>query len=56
MYSIKKNQKLPGSIAELNIEIESALLEKKWPQAVKHLNEHISLPGFRKGHIPENTD
>lgn len=55
LYSIKKTQKLPGSITELNIEIQSLLLEKKWPEAVKHLNEHVNLPGFRKGHIPEKT-
>ena len=55
LYKIKKQEKQPGSVVEVSIEIESALLEKKWPAAVKHLNEHLTLDGFRKGHIPEKV-
>ncbi len=55
MYTIKKKEKLEGSVIEFQIEIDAAAIEKLWPHAIEHVGEHVNLPGFRKGHIPEKV-
>ena len=39
---------------ELEGELPSADLLRHRADALKHLSEHVNLPGFRKGHIPDN--
>lgn len=55
MYNIKSLEKKEGSIVEITVEIESSVLESKWPKAIKELNESVKIDGFRPGHIPEKT-
>lgn len=47
--------KLPKSEIEILGTMEADVFEKFRAQAIKHLNEHSDLPGFRQGHIPENV-
>jgi trigger factor len=49
-----KINKLPESLIEIEGQIEWADFEENRPEATKHLGQHIELPGFRKGHVPEN--
>ncbi len=46
---------LPKSQIEILGTIEVDDLESFRSKAMKHLGEHADLPGFRKGHIPENV-
>jgi FKBP-type peptidyl-prolyl cis-trans isomerase (trigger factor) len=39
---------------EITCEIETAVFEKERPFALKKIGEEVTLPGCRKGHIPEN--
>ena len=50
-----KIKKLPESELEIEGQIDWADFEKHREKALKHLGEHLELPGFRKGHIPENV-
>src|SRR3989344_684387 len=43
----------PNSQIEITGEITLEALEKHRPQALKALNERITIDGFRSGHIPE---
>lgn len=52
-HTIKKHQKLPGSIVEVEVEIKEEAIMKHWEHAVGHVSEHLEFPGFRKGHAPE---
>lgn len=51
--SIKIN-KLPESLLEIEGHIEWADFEKNRAEALKNLGQNIEMPGFRKGHVPEN--
>lgn len=44
---------LPKSRLQLTIEITAEEFQKYYQQAVKKLSAQASIPGFRKGHIPE---
>lgn len=44
-----------GNEVEITCEIPATAFEKHRAKAVKKIAEEISLPGFRKGHVPENT-
>ena len=46
-------KKLPGSLAEIEGEISAEEFQKYRAPAIKKLGENLSLPGFRRGHIPE---
>lgn len=50
---ITKN-KLPGSIVEIEGEIEGEIFEKYFDTAFKRLGENFEMDGFRRGKIPEN--
>lgn len=39
---------------EILCEVSAEMFAKERPLAVKKVSEEISLPGFRKGHVPEN--
>ncbi len=45
---------LPGSEVKLTGEIPYQYLAKYRAHAIEHVQEGLDLPGFRKGHIPEN--
>ncbi len=45
---------LPHSQIEIEGEIPVAIMEPYRKKAIAHLGEHIELPGFRKGKVPEN--
>lgn len=45
---------LPKSELEIKGQIEPLLLEEARKKALKSFSEKLDLPGFRKGHIPEN--
>lgn len=47
-----KLKKLEGSKAELVGEVPFSEIEPHQAHALKHLIEHMEMPGFRKGHVP----
>lgn len=56
MTDIKTTLKeLPESEVEITCEIPAEIFEKERAQALKKVGEEVSLPGFRRGHIPEAT-
>ncbi len=48
-----KVEKLAGSEANITGELTLELLKECRPEAIKHLAEHVSIPGFRKGKVSE---
>lgn len=55
MTDIKTTLKeLPESLIEITCEIPAEVFEKERPLALKKIGEDVSLPGFRKGHVPES--
>ena len=53
-YSSVEVKKLEKAQIEINGSISSEILETFRTQALKNINNAISVPGFRKGNIPEN--
>lgn len=49
-----KLETLPDSEVRLTGELPFIYLERYHKHAVEHVQEGIEMPGFRKGHIPEN--
>ncbi|MEK7612718.1 MAG: trigger factor [Patescibacteria group bacterium] len=45
-------KKLPDSAVELTGEVPFETLAPYQAPALKHISEHLDLPGFRKGHVP----
>ncbi len=54
-YTNIKIKKLPHSEIEIEGEINVDEMERARVKAVKELSENLSIPGFRKGHIPESV-
>lgn len=55
MNDIKTTLKeLSESSVEITCEVSALSFEKERPIALKKVGEEISLPGFRKGHVPES--
>ena len=55
MTTIKTTLKnLSENEVEITCELSAETLEKERPRAMKRVGEEVSLPGFRKGHVPEN--
>ncbi len=52
-YAVKI-KKLPQSQIEVSAVIPAAEFDTTRSEAIKHIGAHIELPGFRKGHVPEN--
>lgn len=50
-YEVKK---LPKSEVEIQAEFDAELLTNAHKSAIKKYSQTIDLPGFRKGHVPEN--
>ncbi len=53
-FKITKTEKLPDWEAVVWGEIPLAFLNESRAEALRHLNEHATLPGFRAGKIPED--
>lgn len=47
-------EQLPGSEVKITGEIPYTYLAKYRTHAIEHVQHDIEMPGFRKGHIPEN--
>jgi FKBP-type peptidyl-prolyl cis-trans isomerase (trigger factor) len=47
-------KKLDKSRVEIDAEIDAATFSSYEQKALAHLGEHAEIPGFRKGHVPEN--
>ncbi|HEY9582725.1 MAG TPA: trigger factor [Candidatus Paceibacterota bacterium] len=54
MFSAIKTKKISETEVEIMGEIAWADFEKFKSEAVAHMANHVDLPGFRKGHVPEN--
>ena len=48
-------EKLEGSMAKLTIEVEAEKVDAAITKAYHKLKNQISLPGFRKGKVPQNV-
>lgn len=47
-------EKLDGNMAKITIEVEAEKVEEAITKAYKKLRNQITLPGFRKGKVPQN--
>jgi len=54
VFSAIKTKKISETEVEIMGEIAWADFEKFKSEAVAHMANHVDLPGFRKGHVPEN--
>lgn len=54
MHKIIEQKKGENSTVEIKVSIEFDEVMKHKSKALKHLNEHVEIAGFRKGHIPES--
>ncbi len=54
-FIVKETQKLPDWEAVITGEIMLPLLTSCREEALKKINEHLNLPGFRKGMVPEDV-
>lgn len=50
-----KTTKLSQSRIEIEGELETSVFEAYYKKALKKIGDHIELPGFRKGHVPEDV-
>jgi FKBP-type peptidyl-prolyl cis-trans isomerase (trigger factor) len=46
-------RKLPSSRVEITVSIPATIFDATRTKAIAHLGEHVELPGFRKGKVPE---
>jgi len=50
-----KITKLPKSEVEIEGELDAGIFESFYSPALKKIGEHVELPGFRKGKVPESV-
>jgi FKBP-type peptidyl-prolyl cis-trans isomerase (trigger factor) len=50
-----KVERLPESEAEITGSLTQEFLAECRPEALSHLGERVSIPGFRKGRVPEDV-
>lgn len=53
-YKIISKKDLPKSIVEMEIELAWDAVAKREKAVLAEFNVNLDIPGFRKGHIPEN--
>ncbi len=53
-FTLSKTEKLPDSRILIEGEIDVELLNKHREKALKEIGKNAELPGFRRGHVPEN--
>lgn len=46
-------EKKPHCLAHLDISLNAVFLQKMYTNATKRIRKHVSLPGFRKGRVPD---
>lgn len=51
----KHVRKLPGSMLEIEVELDAKTLEEYYPTALKKIGENFEIKGFRKGRVPEDV-
>ena len=44
----------PGCVVEMNVTVSQKGSEAAYHKAMKEIRKEVSLPGFRKGHVPED--
>jgi len=54
-YQELKIETLPGSEIEISGEVPVSVVESYRKKAIQKLIKNIELPGFRKGHVPEDV-
>ncbi|KKS30492.1 MAG: Trigger factor [Parcubacteria group bacterium GW2011_GWA2_43_11] len=54
-YQGLKIETLPGSEIEISGEVPVSIVESYRKKAIQKLIKNIELPGFRKGHVPEDV-
>ncbi len=54
-YSNIKTKKLAGSQVEITGEISAAEMKRAFKESLKAFSEQASVPGFRKGHVPQDV-
>ncbi len=54
-YSKIKVKKLPASEVEITGEIAAPEMQRAFKAAVKEFSKQVAVPGFRKGHVPEEV-
>lgn len=54
-YQEVKIETLPGSEIEITGEVPVSVVESFRKKAIQKLTKNIELPGFRKGHVPEDV-
>src|SRR3989344_3116296 len=53
IYRIVKIQKLPESRVSIEGEVVPEVFMVSYQEAVEHLRKDFEVPGFRRGHVPE---
>jgi trigger factor len=54
-YTNLEKQSLENAEVEVTAEIPADILEQYKNTAIKNLGENVEVPGFRKGHVPEDV-
>jgi len=54
-YSNIKTRKIAGSQVEITGEISAAEMKRAFKESLKAFSEQASVPGFRKGHVPQDV-
>lgn len=54
-YSNIKTKKIAGSQVEITGEISASEMKRAFKESLKAFSEQASVPGFRKGHVPEDV-
>jgi len=44
----------PGCLVDMSVSVTSQATEAAYRRAMKNVKKEVSLPGFRKGHVPES--
>jgi len=45
----------PGCMAHFEVDVDAALAAEIHKQAIKAVKKHVSIPGYRKGKLPDNV-
>jgi FKBP-type peptidyl-prolyl cis-trans isomerase (trigger factor) len=53
LYDKVDIKKLPDSEVEISVSVKAGKLSSYRTEALEHIKEHTSIPGFRKGKVPE---
>ena len=48
-------KKLEKSRVQIHIEVPQEIVDQQREEAIKHIAEHVEIPGFRKGKVPADV-